>query len=284
MQTLTWPQRVTIREVGLRDGLQSIARTLPTAQKLQWIEGAYNAGLREIEVGSFVPPKLLPQLADTAELVAFAKTLPGLKASVLVPTLQGPAQQDDDARALVRQLTKQAEGLRPQHLLLAALRAAALAWQVHHLASLPCRGTQHARPVQARTARARTPAAPSHRGPTHAKRLHLVLKLHKLVCAQALKISVFQTLHSAGHHVFGLCFIVRRHRLQAHRRNGLNICQRILHALMQAVLQGLRLCHGKRQALGGVVRRWRLAQRSPIGIKHRMKNRNVFGLTQPSGL
>lgn len=89
MQTLTWPQRVTIREVGLRDGLQSIARTLPTAQKLQWIEGAYNAGLREIEVGSFVPPKLLPQLADTAELVAFAKTLPGLCVSVLVPNLKG---------------------------------------------------------------------------------------------------------------------------------------------------------------------------------------------------
>jgi len=89
MQTLTWPRRVTIREVGLRDGLQSIARTLPTAQKLQWIEGAYNAGLREIEVGSFVPPKLLPQLADTAELVAFAKTLPGLCVSVLVPNLKG---------------------------------------------------------------------------------------------------------------------------------------------------------------------------------------------------
>jgi hypothetical protein len=44
------------------------------AQKLQWIQGAYDAGIREIEVGSFVPPKLLPQLADTAELVAFAKT------------------------------------------------------------------------------------------------------------------------------------------------------------------------------------------------------------------
>ena len=95
MQTLTWPRRVTIREVGLRDGLQSIARTLPTAQKLQWIEGAYNAGLREIEVGSFVPPKLLPQLADTAELVAFAKTLPGLCVSVLVPNLKGAERAMD---------------------------------------------------------------------------------------------------------------------------------------------------------------------------------------------
>ncbi len=89
MNAFQWPERVTIREVGLRDGLQSIARTLPTAQKLQWIQGAYDAGIREIEVGSFVPPKLLPQLADTAELVAFAKTLPGLCVSVLVPNLKG---------------------------------------------------------------------------------------------------------------------------------------------------------------------------------------------------
>ncbi len=49
----------------------------------------YAAGQREIEVGSFVPARLLPQLADTAELVAFAKTLPGLFASVLVPNLKG---------------------------------------------------------------------------------------------------------------------------------------------------------------------------------------------------
>jgi hydroxymethylglutaryl-CoA lyase len=83
------PSQVTIREVGLRDGLQSISRVMPTAQKLQWIQGAYDAGQREIEVGSFVPAHLLPQLADTEELVVFAKTLPGLKASVLVPNLKG---------------------------------------------------------------------------------------------------------------------------------------------------------------------------------------------------
>ncbi len=95
MTSFQWPERVTIREVGLRDGLQSIARTLPTAQKLQWIQGAYDAGIREIEVGSFVPPKLLPQLADTAELVAFAKTLPGLCVSVLVPNLKGAERAMD---------------------------------------------------------------------------------------------------------------------------------------------------------------------------------------------
>ncbi|RRH82351.1 hydroxymethylglutaryl-CoA lyase [Variovorax beijingensis] len=83
------PPSAAVREVGLRDGLQSIARTLPTAQKLEWIRAAHAAGQREIEVGSFVPARLLPQLADTAELLAFAKTLPGLFVSVLVPNLRG---------------------------------------------------------------------------------------------------------------------------------------------------------------------------------------------------
>lgn len=80
---------VVVREVGLRDGLQSIARTLPTEFKLAWLRAAHGAGLREMEVGSFVPARLLPQLADTAELVAAARALPGLVTSVLVPNLQG---------------------------------------------------------------------------------------------------------------------------------------------------------------------------------------------------
>jgi len=83
------PSRVVIREVGLRDGLQSIQTVLPTDRKIEWIQAAYDAGQREIEVGSFVPARLLPQLADTAELVAFAKTLPGLSVSVLVPNIKG---------------------------------------------------------------------------------------------------------------------------------------------------------------------------------------------------
>jgi len=83
------PHRAVIREVGLRDGLQSIATILPTEQKQEWIRAAHAAGQREIEVGSFVPARLLPQLADTAELVAFARTLPGLFVSVLVPNLRG---------------------------------------------------------------------------------------------------------------------------------------------------------------------------------------------------
>jgi hydroxymethylglutaryl-CoA lyase len=86
---------VIVREVGLRDGLQSISRVLPTARKIEWIRDAYAAGQREIEVGSFVPARLLPQLADTDQLVEFAKTLPGLCVSVLVPNLKGAERAID---------------------------------------------------------------------------------------------------------------------------------------------------------------------------------------------
>jgi hydroxymethylglutaryl-CoA lyase len=98
--------QVTVREVGLRDGLQILPRTLPTDHKLQWIRGAYDAGLRELEVGSFVPSKLMPQLADTAELVAFASTLPGLLPSVLVPNLKGAERAiDSGAHAMLLPLS-----------------------------------------------------------------------------------------------------------------------------------------------------------------------------------
>jgi hydroxymethylglutaryl-CoA lyase len=60
---------VLISEVGPRDGLQSIERVMPTADKLRWIDALHAAGLREIEVGSFVPARLLPQMADVAEVV-----------------------------------------------------------------------------------------------------------------------------------------------------------------------------------------------------------------------
>ena len=82
-------EHVAVREVGLRDGLQSIARTVPTEIKLEWLRALHAAGLREIEVGSFVPARLLPQLADTAALVEAARALPGLVTSVLVPNLKG---------------------------------------------------------------------------------------------------------------------------------------------------------------------------------------------------
>jgi len=80
---------VWIREVGTRDGLQSIATQFATADKLEWIRLEAAAGVPEIEVGSFVPPKLLPQMADTAEVVAGALRIEGLRTSVLVPNLRG---------------------------------------------------------------------------------------------------------------------------------------------------------------------------------------------------
>jgi hydroxymethylglutaryl-CoA lyase len=89
---------VVLRDVGLRDGLQILPRVVPTATKLDWLRAAYDAGLRELEVGSFVPPKAMPQLADTAELVAYARTMPGCVPSVLVPNLKG-AERAIEARA-----------------------------------------------------------------------------------------------------------------------------------------------------------------------------------------
>jgi len=80
---------VHISEVGPRDGLQSVQATMPTADKCRWIDALAAAGLREIEVGSFVPAKLLPQMADVAEVVRHAITLPGLRVMALVPNRRG---------------------------------------------------------------------------------------------------------------------------------------------------------------------------------------------------
>ena len=102
----TLPATAIVREVGLRDGLQSIQTILPTAQKIEWVKQAYAAGQREIEVGSFVPPKLMPQLADTWDVLAFAKTLPGLTASVLIPNLKGAERAlEGDADLMVLPLS-----------------------------------------------------------------------------------------------------------------------------------------------------------------------------------
>jgi hydroxymethylglutaryl-CoA lyase len=80
---------ILVSEVGPRDGLQSIKPLMPLEAKKAWIAAEAAAGVTEIEVGSFVPAKLLPQLADTAEVVAFARTIPGLTVAVLVPNLKG---------------------------------------------------------------------------------------------------------------------------------------------------------------------------------------------------
>lgn len=80
---------ILISEVGPRDGLQSIQPILPLEAKKAWIAAEAAAGVTEIEVGSFVPAKLLPQLADTAEVVRYARSIPNLTVAVLVPNLKG---------------------------------------------------------------------------------------------------------------------------------------------------------------------------------------------------
>ena len=80
---------VHICEVGPRDGLQNAHHLMPTEAKKAWIRALAAAGLKEIEVGSFVPPKLIPAMADTGEIVAFSRTIPGVKIVALAPNLKG---------------------------------------------------------------------------------------------------------------------------------------------------------------------------------------------------
>lgn len=93
---------IEISEVGPRDGLQSIAPILPTEAKKRWISALAAAGIPEIEVGSFVPAKVLPQLADTAELVQHARSIEGLRVAVLVPNFRGA---EDAIRAGAHKIT-----------------------------------------------------------------------------------------------------------------------------------------------------------------------------------
>src|SRR5689334_15335629 len=80
---------VLICEVGPRDGLQNAHHLMPTQAKKAWISALAAAGLREIEVGSFVPPKLIPAMADTGEIVQEAIKINGLKVVALAPNLKG---------------------------------------------------------------------------------------------------------------------------------------------------------------------------------------------------
>jgi hydroxymethylglutaryl-CoA lyase len=81
--------KVYICEVGPRDGLQNAHHLMPTEAKKAWIRALADAGLKEIEVGSFVPPKLIPAMADTAEIVSFSRQITDLKVVALAPNLKG---------------------------------------------------------------------------------------------------------------------------------------------------------------------------------------------------
>ena len=81
--------KILISEVGPRDGLQSVKAIMPTAAKLRWIDALAAAGLREIEVASFVPAQLLPQMADAAQVVQHARRHSGVRIMALVPNVRG---------------------------------------------------------------------------------------------------------------------------------------------------------------------------------------------------
>jgi hydroxymethylglutaryl-CoA lyase len=83
------PERVTIYEVGPRDGLQNEARHVPTADKLRFIDGLIGAGIRDLEITSFVSPKWIPQLADASEVARGVTRQSGVRMSALVPNRRG---------------------------------------------------------------------------------------------------------------------------------------------------------------------------------------------------
>src|SRR5437660_1049536 len=97
--------QVHICEVGPRDGLQNAKHLMSTAAKKAWIRALAEAGLREIEVGSFVPPKLIPAMADTAEVVAFARSIAGVK-------LEGAHFHNTRGLGLANALAAYEEGVR----------------------------------------------------------------------------------------------------------------------------------------------------------------------------
>ncbi|MCD0503237.1 hydroxymethylglutaryl-CoA lyase [Bordetella petrii] len=86
---LSTPPDILISEVGPRDGLQSVKATMATEDKFRWIDALVAAGVQEIEVASFVPARLLPQMADAADVVRHALSHPGITVMALVPNLRG---------------------------------------------------------------------------------------------------------------------------------------------------------------------------------------------------
>src|SRR6478735_5249936 len=83
------PSRVTLVDVGPRDGLQNEKQTVDAAVKIELVHRLQSAGLREIEVTSFVSPKWVPQMADNAAVMAGIERRPGVRYSVLTPNLKG---------------------------------------------------------------------------------------------------------------------------------------------------------------------------------------------------
>lgn len=92
---ITWPGNVTICEVGLRDGMQNEKKLLTVEEKLELLDAIVDSGIRIIEIGSFVHPKAVPQMANTGELAKRMKRVPGVEYRVLVPNLKGLERAHD---------------------------------------------------------------------------------------------------------------------------------------------------------------------------------------------
>jgi hydroxymethylglutaryl-CoA lyase len=86
---MNYPPTVKLVDVGPRDGLQNEKTMVPAAVKIELVHRLQAAGLREIEVTSFVSPKWVPQMADNAEVMAGIQRKPGVRYSVLTPNMQG---------------------------------------------------------------------------------------------------------------------------------------------------------------------------------------------------
>ena len=86
---MQYPSRVKLVDVGPRDGLQNEKEPVPAAVKIELVHRLQDAGLKEIEVTSFVSPKWVPQMADNAEVMAGIRRQPGVRYSVLTPNMKG---------------------------------------------------------------------------------------------------------------------------------------------------------------------------------------------------
>jgi hydroxymethylglutaryl-CoA lyase len=89
------PSSIRIVEVGLRDGLQSVPAMVPTAEKVELVHLLIDAGVREIEAVSFAHPKVLPQLADAAEVMAAVPRMDGVRYRGLAPNFRGAERAVD---------------------------------------------------------------------------------------------------------------------------------------------------------------------------------------------
>ena len=92
---LIWPATAAICEVGLRDGIQNEKKILTVEEKVELLDSIVDSGIKSIEIGSFVHPKAVPQMANTGELAKRMKRVPGVEYRVLVPNLKGLERAHD---------------------------------------------------------------------------------------------------------------------------------------------------------------------------------------------